>query len=256
MKLPELLEVIDYNGNQHQVVQIQDVSEANWGEPELKTKQKTIEGREFVFYGDGSVWSEPFVDARGWKRSGRFLSTRVSAQGYLVAGTTIKKAGVIFSMHRVVAEVMLPKWDESLQVDHVDGDKLNNHPSNLRMSTRTENNRAYKSVSVNASSKYRGVSWDKARSRWEVNFKADGVSRHVGRYLREEEAAVAYDRAVMSYGFDKMALNSTNFPKVALLSGIDTSNTTKEYLFQLMNLDGEVFPVTETELLEDRRKAS
>lgn len=35
MKLPELLEVIDYDGHHCQVVQISDVSEANtYGEPE------------------------------------------------------------------------------------------------------------------------------------------------------------------------------------------------------------------------------
>ena len=47
MKLPELLEVIDYNGNQHQVVQIQDVSEANWGEPEYLFQLMNLDGEVF-----------------------------------------------------------------------------------------------------------------------------------------------------------------------------------------------------------------
>ncbi|MDX1370966.1 MAG: HNH endonuclease signature motif containing protein [Nitrososphaeraceae archaeon] len=41
--------------------------------------------------------------------------------------------------HRLVAEYFLPNWDNSLQVNHKDGNKTNNHYSNLEMVTQSEN---------------------------------------------------------------------------------------------------------------------
>ena len=42
-------------------------------------------------------------------------------------------------VHRLVAMLHLPDWDESLEVDHIDGDSLNNHYTNLRMVCGVEN---------------------------------------------------------------------------------------------------------------------
>ncbi len=45
----------------------------------------------------------------------------------------------IISIHRLVAKYFLPDWDSSLQVNHIDGDKFNNHSTNLEMVTAKEN---------------------------------------------------------------------------------------------------------------------
>lgn len=42
-------------------------------------------------------------------------------------------------VHRLVAELFLPEWDSELQVNHIDGDKWNNHVSNLEMVTPSQN---------------------------------------------------------------------------------------------------------------------
>lgn len=42
-------------------------------------------------------------------------------------------------LHRLVAEAFLDTWDPKLTVNHIDGNKLNNHPNNLEMVTQTEN---------------------------------------------------------------------------------------------------------------------
>lgn len=46
-------------------------------------------------------------------------------------------------VHRLVAMLYLSEWDEALEVDHIDGDTLNNHVDNLRMRSTTDNQLDY-----------------------------------------------------------------------------------------------------------------
>lgn len=46
---------------------------------------------------------------------------------------------VKFSVHRLVARHFLPTWNETLEVNHRDGNRYNNAASNLEMCTRKEN---------------------------------------------------------------------------------------------------------------------
>lgn len=48
-----------------------------------------------------------------------------------------------FYVHRIVAQMYLPDWDEELEVDHFDEDTLNNHYLNLGMKTTTDNQLAH-----------------------------------------------------------------------------------------------------------------
>lgn len=73
---------------------------------------------------------------RGTKRPIPYeLSPCVGGPGYAslyVGGTTVP-------VHRLVAETFLPRDDPRAEVAHNDGNRLNNHVSNLRWATRVEN---------------------------------------------------------------------------------------------------------------------
>lgn len=82
------------------------------------------------------------------------------------------------------------------QVDHVDGNRLNNRRANLRIVTRRENmqNMACHR-NGKKSSKYVGVCFDKARGRWVASITLNMRHRHLGRFDSEREASNAYQIA-------------------------------------------------------------
>jgi hypothetical protein len=103
-----------------------------------------------------------------------------------------------FKTSRLVAKHFLEEFDDKLQVDHIDRNKINNHISNLRMVTRSQNNinrRGY------GKSKYKGVTFNERKKRWEV-IVCNGRfwKRRFGSYETEEEAAKVYNEKLKELG--------------------------------------------------------
>lgn len=71
--------------------------------------------------------------------SGKILKPAISQDGY--ASVTIKVNGVTIKryIHRLVAEAFIPNPENKPQVNHKDGDKLNNFFENLEWNTQLEN---------------------------------------------------------------------------------------------------------------------
>lgn len=85
------------------------------------------------------------------------------------------------------------------QVDHIDRNRSNNHPSNLRAATPSENSR--NTPSRGGSSKYLGVNWCKARNLWITYIRIKGKKTNLGRFKTEVEAASHYNlSAIEHYG--------------------------------------------------------
>lgn len=111
-------------------------------------------------------------------------------------------------LHR---EIIRPR--KGKLVDHRDNNPLNNLRSNLRPATHSQNmmNRPKKANTV---SQYRGVSWCKDSKNWRVTIgyikKDRTITKHLGCYYDEIEAARAYDVAALKYHRDFARLN---FPR-------------------------------------------
>ena len=109
---------------------------------------------------------------------------------------------------RLVVQHFHPDWDENLEVDHINGVKTENHIENLRMVTHQENSRSFQTKKQGCSSKFRGVFWRKDRKYWNAKILINGRSKYLGRFVNEEEAARAYNKAAIQYGFNPEALNN------------------------------------------------
>ena len=86
-------------------------------------------------------------------------------------------------------------WPES-DVDHINGNRLDNRICNLRLATHSENQQNRKRASrTNKSSGVLGVGWDGSKNRWRAEICVRGKRRTLGRYATIEEASAAYQRA-------------------------------------------------------------
>jgi len=83
--------------------------------------------------------------------------------------------------------------DSKILVDHKDHDPLNNQRSNLRLCTKQQNN-FNKLPAKNSSSKYLGVSWDKENKKWVSCIMFNRKHIKIGRFINEEDAAIAYNK--------------------------------------------------------------
>ncbi len=111
-----------------------------------------------------------------------------------------------FLMHRLIMGVTDPK----VQIDHKDGNSLNNQRENLRVCDNSQNNRNKEKINMPTTSKYKGVSWDRSRNKWCAKIKFNNKSVYLGRFEFEEEAGIAYNEAAIRY-FGEFA-NLNNIP--------------------------------------------
>ena len=80
---------------------------------------------------------------------------------------------------------------EGLEVDHINGDKLDNRRANLRIVTRAENERN-KPIGRRNTSGFKGVCFDKSRGKWRAATKHAGKNVLIGRFDSAEAASAAY----------------------------------------------------------------
>lgn len=112
---------------------------------------------------------------------------------YLGGGRKNKKFKHIF-MHREI----LGATDRNTLVDHKDHNGLNNQRNNIRLCSRSENQKN-KNSEKHSTSKYLGVDYDSKRNKWKSRIRVGGKEIFLGRFLDEKDAAKAYDEAARLY---------------------------------------------------------
>lgn len=124
----------------------------------------------------------------------------LSNEGYAEAWVNGKKR----FMHLLIAESI--GLSKKKTVDHEDRNCLNNRRKNLRSATKAEqmaNTTGWK----NASSQYKGVSWDARRQRWRAVLCTKGRTIEIGSFDSEIKAAEAYNQSAPRFFGPRAYLN-------------------------------------------------
>ena len=111
-------------------------------------------------------------------------------------------AGIRYKMHRLIYKFFNGDFDESLHVDHINGDRSDNRIKNLRIVMCEENTRNRK-LSTKNTSGYMGVSYVKKCGKWKASVGYNGKDIHLGFFDKIEDAIKARKEADRKYGFHK-----------------------------------------------------
>lgn len=141
--------------------------------------------KELVDYVDGKLIAKTNSKQR---KVGDALSS-LTDKGYLRSSV----GGKSYRVHRLV--FLHHHGYMPTQVDHIDGDRMNNRIENLREATSSQNNQNRKATS---SSGIKGVVWHKQSMKWVASICVNRKSVHLGSFLSIEEAALVANRARQS----------------------------------------------------------
>lgn len=128
---------------------------------------------------------------------GRILKTPVNKCGYCRVNLSKNGNSLHKTIHQLVAIVFLNHKPNGLKlvINHKDFNKLNNNSSNLEIVTNRENcNKKH----IKSTSKYTGVYWNKANNKWQSRIAVDGKQIHLGLFICEKEAHVAYTNVLQN----------------------------------------------------------
>jgi hypothetical protein len=152
-------------------------------------------------YRDGHLYwmdrpESDFPTRRGYRVfcsrfSGKIAGTRHS-NGYW----QINIGGSIYLSHRIIYYIHYGNVPDSLDIDHIDGNRDNSRIENLRLATRSQNLR--NSASLRGVVDLAGVSFDKRRKKrpYYARIRVDGGRVvNLGVFKTPEEAHEAYCRA-------------------------------------------------------------
>jgi hypothetical protein len=142
----------------------------------------------FEYHPDGAL-----VRRYGTSGNGNFAGAVIGCQPKTLGNrahryTTVKIAGKSYRLHRLI--YMYHHGEVPEQLDHINGDLLDNRIENLRPCKAFENASNRKRFKSNTSG-FKGVSWNTRNGRWFAYADANKVRTNIGYFDTVEEAAHA-----------------------------------------------------------------
>ena len=148
-------------------------------------------------------------DAPYKHKSKKYVTPYISNKGYLCINLYKNSKVHKYQIHRLIALAFIPNPDSLPEINHIDGNPLNNNLANLEWCTHQYNMQhawdtgLHLNRHANASTKrtkstseYIGVSWSEQRKRWCVHVTFSKKHYSAGRFTDEVEAAIAYDNLI------------------------------------------------------------
>ena len=118
---------------------------------------------------------------------------------YISGGYAVRKPKESIYMHRIIMKTPI-----GMDTDHINGDKLDNRKSNLRIVTRSQNRMNQHKPRKN---KYKGVSFSEKENKWQASLGTRDNRIWAGYHDTQEEAARAYNAAAKQHFGEFAKLN-------------------------------------------------
>lgn len=113
-------------------------------------------------------------------------------------------------MHRLIM-----KCAADLQVDHIDGNGLNNRRNNLRVATQLQNS-SNKKLSIDSTTGFKGVSFRKKKGLYITRIRVNGELIHGGLTKNIYSAALKYNELAIKYFGEFACLNELTPEQIEL----------------------------------------
>lgn len=125
------------------------------------------------------------------------------SDGYVIKGIYNGNSVKTLQIHRFI----LGLGDgDNREVDHINGDKLDNRRENLRICT-SQNNKMNRPKYSNNTSGFKGVYWRKDKNKWQAKIQFNSKQYSLGYFLNKISAAKSYNIAATKFFKEFACLN-------------------------------------------------
>jgi len=142
---------------------------------------------------------------------------------------------------------LLIKPPVNMVVDHIDGDRLDNRKTNLRVCTQSENLRNQLKHCRSGTSKYKGVTYNREKGKWLARIRVRNIKYGLGSYYNELDAALAYNIGSV--------LLSPKFGRLNVIPYINSERLLSDYTYsKLMKVSKLPFDITKEVLIKYKKR--
>ena len=151
--------------------------------------------RDVSFFTDGK--KSAIQSMRRWntRYAGKPALNYKGTAGYFSGGVFTR----LYLAHRVAWAIYSGAWPER-QIDHINGNRLDNRIANLRSVTHQENGKNC-AIGIKNTSGTIGVSWHSRDLVWTAQVNKNGKQKHIGSFKNKDDAISARAKASAECGY-------------------------------------------------------
>jgi len=151
--------------------------------------------RDVSFFTDGKMSALGAMNAWNARYADNPALKVKDFSGYFVGKIFNRK----YLAHRVAWAIYSGEWPEH-QIDHINGNKLDNRIANLRCATNQENSKN-RAIGTRNTSGTIGVCWYNRDRVWVARVSKNGKRKTIGLFKNKDEAIEARAKANLEYGY-------------------------------------------------------